>query len=195
MQWWNKDQHCYDVSFGTDFLSVYPQGSTCIYIYISYVFRYAKDSPLQNVLPTLRSDLEVMQENGEATPLTTPRARRAELIWCMILPVPRHQSLTGICFPGKNGEKWGAIKDDTAHKRLIYIYIYITLKTGRFAFHLDFNKGMGIVPCFLYNMISSRSLKAETTFNPCWKRMKAGENSCAIQYWIHPTPRMPVHFW
>eukprot|EP00434_Breviolum_minutum_P001087 symbB.v1.2.000950.t1/scaffold45.1/size390604/13 len=28
-----------------------------------------------------------MQENGEATPLTTPRARRAELIWCMILPV------------------------------------------------------------------------------------------------------------
>ena len=22
--------------------------------------------------------------------------------------------------------------------------------------------------------------------------LKAGENSCAIQYWIHPTPRMPV---
>jgi len=34
---------------------------------------------------------EVMQENGEATPLTpaplSPAARRAELIWCMILPV------------------------------------------------------------------------------------------------------------
>lgn len=80
-----------------------------IYIYISYVFRYTKDSPLRNVLPTLRSDLEVMQENGEATPLTpaplSPAARRAELIWCMILPVPRHQSLTGIFFPETNWEK------------------------------------------------------------------------------------------
>lgn len=161
MKWWNKDQRCYDVSFGTHFLSVYPRDPHALYIYISYVFRYTKDSPLRNVLPTLRSDLEVMQENGEATPLTpaplSPAARRAELIWCMILPVPRHQSLTGIFFPETNWEKWGAIKDDAAHKRLMYI----TLKTGPFAFHLDFNKVMGIVPCFLYNMISSRSLKAQ----------------------------------
>lgn len=84
-------------------------GIHTLYIYISYVFRYTKDSPLRNVLPTLRSDLEVMQENGEATPLTpaplSPAARRAELIWCMILPVPRHQSLTGIFFPETNWEK------------------------------------------------------------------------------------------
>ena len=84
---------------------------------------YTKDSPLRNVLPTLRSDLEVMQENGEATPLTTPRARRAELIWCMILPVPRHQSLTGICFPGK---KWGKVRSNKRwhSSQEVDIYIY-----------------------------------------------------------------------